>query len=327
MKNSESQKESSQANVPTETPPIPTSKKKQKRLILALSLFMLIILIGTGFLVYRHFQIVLQKSISSQPAPSLGNQAIGEASTLTSLPPLYPLLIWKQTPKPASLSSLPDFILYTDEGDVDIYGEDWDACKSNLNSEELNNLTREFFSYYKNEFEKIGWKTKINVEGTTIRPVFAGGPGSNYWGYIGIKNDKLRVVQFQEDSRSSQTSSRSVCFSVFISEAYSVDDILSSANSSGWTEEDCKELRDEIKNLLDQANNCQKGSDCKVISLGCPFGCHNLVNQNSDTSNISLAGNKYKENCGFCEYRCTIDPKPQEIKCRNNKCIDIRFEK
>lgn len=94
-----------------------------------------------------------------------------------------------------------------------------------------------------------------------------------------------------------------------------------------WDENACQELTKEIKGMLDQANYCQKDTDCHTINLGCPFGCSNLVNINTDTNSIGQAYREFEDNCGICIYKCSRNPEPGEIKCRDNKCIDIRFNK
>lgn len=91
-----------------------------------------------------------------------------------------------------------------------------------------------------------------------------------------------------------------------------------------WDEQACQVLEDEINGLLDQANSCRRDEDCKKIGLGCPFGCYNLVNDMSDTNSIGQAYREYQDNCGRCLYRCAADPKPEEIICKNNRCVDNR---
>jgi hypothetical protein len=89
---------------------------------------------------------------------------------------------------------------------------------------------------------------------------------------------------------------------------------------------DSVNLITEIKNLIKDMNYCEQDSDCgflrEKISLGCPFGCFNLVNKNADASQIISLGTKYfEQNNPTCLYSCTLEP--EEIRCLNNKCIGI----
>ncbi len=90
----------------------------------------------------------------------------------------------------------------------------------------------------------------------------------------------------------------------------------------------CDNIEKQINELLKKANYCNADSDCKTsdVYLGCPFGCYNLVNKNSDLSGIKASGEVYGRICGNCVYRCQIKPTQEQIKCRNGKCIDNRFE-
>ncbi len=94
-----------------------------------------------------------------------------------------------------------------------------------------------------------------------------------------------------------------------------------------WDAYACQELTKEINGMLTEANYCQSDTDCHKINLACPFGCYNLVNINTDTNAIGQANREFQDNCGNCLYKCSRNPEMEEIKCRNNKCIDIRFNK
>lgn len=97
-------------------------------------------------------------------------------------------------------------------------------------------------------------------------------------------------------------------------------------------EESCDELKKRITTLLNQANYCQKDSDCEIaanIPAGCPFSCYNLVNKNEDLLTIERLISKFQGSCEpHCpvQLQCAAPPKPEEIICQNNKCLDIRFK-
>lgn len=99
--------------------------------------------------------------------------------------------------------------------------------------------------------------------------------------------------------------------------------ILLSILTSGCS--NCERTEADILRQIDEANFCDKDSDCLLLSLGCPFGCYKLVNRNSDHSLITEAIKKYNFDCTRCVYDCDRDPTVEEIKCEKNKCIDIRY--
>lgn len=90
----------------------------------------------------------------------------------------------------------------------------------------------------------------------------------------------------------------------------------------------CDSLENQVKDLLEEANYCSADSGCIANGLGCPFGCYNLVNKNADFEKIRWVAENYF-NClkgKICEYICISPPKQEQIKCINNKCVDIRLE-
>lgn len=87
---------------------------------------------------------------------------------------------------------------------------------------------------------------------------------------------------------------------------------------------DCEYLKKEITNLLNEANYCQKDNECKIISLSCPFGCHNLVNRSHNLDSVDQKYLEFKKSCTSCIYDCDQAPTSQQIKCQDNKCVDTR---
>ncbi len=83
----------------------------------------------------------------------------------------------------------------------------------------------------------------------------------------------------------------------------------------------------EIKRLLEEANYCAADSDCAVLdtNFGCPFGCFNLGNKNADLTGVKALWEAWQKNPStICIYSCLESPKPEEIKCTNDKCVDTR---
>jgi hypothetical protein len=88
---------------------------------------------------------------------------------------------------------------------------------------------------------------------------------------------------------------------------------------------DCEQLEGEVNDLITEANYCEVDTDCEVnFDFSCPFGCENLVNKDADLTLIQEKVNIYYEECDMCIYTCREPPMEDEIKCLENKCIDIR---
>lgn len=89
---------------------------------------------------------------------------------------------------------------------------------------------------------------------------------------------------------------------------------------------DCSRSEETIKNLIDEANYCKEDSDC-ILSreFDCPFSCYNLINRNSDLSNIRKKIQEYYIDCIHCDYGCIPYPTKEQIKCIQGKCDDIRL--
>lgn len=95
-------------------------------------------------------------------------------------------------------------------------------------------------------------------------------------------------------------------------------------------EEYCETLKKDVNEEIEKANYCDEDSDCVALSpdfLICPFGCYLLLNKNADITQIQNGIKNYGKNCPLCKYRCSYIPSSSDIKCTNNKCLDIRFEK
>lgn len=98
---------------------------------------------------------------------------------------------------------------------------------------------------------------------------------------------------------------------------------------------DCQKLEKEIKDLFKECQACKTDQDCYLETewyRGCPFGCNNILSlskiQDSDNEDaIKRKLKNYREKCEICIYKCGTAPKENEIGCRNNKCVDLRYYK
>jgi hypothetical protein len=91
----------------------------------------------------------------------------------------------------------------------------------------------------------------------------------------------------------------------------------------------CDFIEDKVKAAKEEVNYCTADSDCIATSgFGCPFGCYTLANKNADLSKIKDWTELYRSlGCpeSFCTYMCVMPPKPGELKCVQDKCVDSRF--
>ena len=93
------------------------------------------------------------------------------------------------------------------------------------------------------------------------------------------------------------------------------------------SEKECDKIRKETRELIDEINYCQTDQDCVVSTeFWCPFGCYMLHNNKADLNNIRGNISYYNENCPMCMYDCDARPKQNEIKCKNGKCTDTRYD-
>ena len=96
-------------------------------------------------------------------------------------------------------------------------------------------------------------------------------------------------------------------------------------------EVDCEQIKAEARELLNQANYCEKNDDCVVLELGFKhhfLACYNLGNKDANLSSIKKKGRKFfKSGCPFVVYAFCESPKLEEIKCIEGKCVDARFQK
>jgi hypothetical protein len=90
-----------------------------------------------------------------------------------------------------------------------------------------------------------------------------------------------------------------------------------------------KGLEIEINKSINGANYCSTDSDCITTQLGQPFGCFNIINKDFDLIDIKNKIETYKKNDYSVpkNYNCTPVPNREELKCENNKCININSGK
>ncbi len=110
-----------------------------------------------------------------------------------------------------------------------------------------------------------------------------------------------------------------------IEEVQTKEEVLRSENTIRTL--NCGELDKKIKDLVDENSYCSENSDCIVIGLvHCtPLGSYGLINKNANTSEAKRYINEYTAKCPKEICKPILSPNPEEIQCKNNKCVDTRF--
>jgi hypothetical protein len=82
----------------------------------------------------------------------------------------------------------------------------------------------------------------------------------------------------------------------------------------------CGSIVEDVKTEIDKLNTCTTNTDCVLLN-GCPYGCNQLVNKDSDQTKLSNLVRSYYEDCPECEYQCRGALKAGQIKCEEGKCV------
>ena len=92
---------------------------------------------------------------------------------------------------------------------------------------------------------------------------------------------------------------------------------------------DCRKYQDEILAFIDEKNYCTTDLDCaiNVKDFDCPFGCWQIINKDANLFKTKQLMRNYHKKCGICDYDCVFGPKPEDIKCVNEKCVNTKTEK
>ena len=80
---------------------------------------------------------------------------------------------------------------------------------------------------------------------------------------------------------------------------------------------DQESQRAEINKLISESKYCEIDSDCKLASLGCPFGCVTAINAANVQLVVSAANAYHDQSCTQCMYKCGHASKAE---CENQKC-------
>jgi hypothetical protein len=82
--------------------------------------------------------------------------------------------------------------------------------------------------------------------------------------------------------------------------------------------QDCKSLKEQIKEKIESANYCNTDEDCIIKDFGCPFNCGSYLNKDFNINEIQKDIETFQA-CSEsrCRYKCMAPPKPV---CINRKC-------
>ncbi len=98
-------------------------------------------------------------------------------------------------------------------------------------------------------------------------------------------------------------------------------------SSSVLYADNCTGLKELADRLINSANKCVHDSDCKLCEskFGCPFGCHHIINKDSNITPMETIVDIYSNNCDKCEYDCPEVPQRDSLKCISGKCTYIKL--
>ena len=76
--------------------------------------------------------------------------------------------------------------------------------------------------------------------------------------------------------------------------------------------------RDKVLNFINNSNYCNTDSDCKLLHLGCPFGCGTGISSVKENEVLNKVKSYRIKSCVKCRNKCGF--KPTTVKCIENKC-------
>ena len=88
----------------------------------------------------------------------------------------------------------------------------------------------------------------------------------------------------------------------------------------------CEALVEDLEQSIVDMNFCQADSDCVVGEGLCPFGCYLFHNKSIDFADYKPALDEYRDNCSPCTYKCASSPRAADRRCRNGRCVDVRYD-
>lgn len=90
---------------------------------------------------------------------------------------------------------------------------------------------------------------------------------------------------------------------------------------------ECEEIEKDLFDFIQISRNCRADSDCFIISDGIVLGCYYIVSKNIDQETYNNILSQYSIICPSAQFKCATAPNEEQIKCEQNICIDVRFEK
>lgn len=170
---------------------------------------------------------------SPTPIPTPLPSYTPDAKTLTELPSLYNELEWKKlTPENSRFKDHDMIYYYSQDGKSfgmipygRLSGNEWYATKVSPQSDPPVMLSQRFNKYYQNEFSKIGWAFRIETPQFEINAPAGGYPLGDIWGYIGKKDDQIKLIVFEEQREQAQQCPCVSHFWVYISNVIEAEQI------------------------------------------------------------------------------------------------------
>lgn len=81
---------------------------------------------------------------------------------------------------------------------------------------------------------------------------------------------------------------------------------------------------EQLVQAIEAARSCELDSDCKIVSFGCPFGCANSINKNSEAALAAKVAEFREDDCPSCAYRCRN--LTHEPRCVVGVCSSVDYD-
>lgn len=168
----------------------------------------------------------------SKPSPL----STANLTNLNSIPPLPSKFSWKKV-SPSQTKSLYNRIAVSKGLKISqealLEGETWVAKLKQVSSNEFN-PHEDLIDYYHSKLEKIGWDWSKESSEYKLSAVDSDGPNGSTTGYIGIRQDKMRMinVSYNVTFFNDKTLIRDAEYWVFVSNIIPLEHLLTQSSST-----------------------------------------------------------------------------------------------
>lgn len=89
---------------------------------------------------------------------------------------------------------------------------------------------------------------------------------------------------------------------------------------------DCQAIVADLESSFADINFCSSDADCTFAEGSCPFGCYLFHNKKLNFADYQPTLDEYKANCTPCAYKCASAPRQSNLRCREGRCVDVRYD-